>query len=91
MTRSSGLLAERKTQAILLLLTILASPATAADFFGRVVNIVDGDTLTVLASKNQIRVRLDGIDAPERNQAFGKRSRQSLVDICSGKEAHEAS
>ena len=46
---------------------------------GRVVRIADGDTLTVLDdSRVQHRVRLAGIDAPERAQAFGNRSRQSL-------------
>ncbi len=40
---------------------------------GRVVKIVDGDTITVLdASNTQHRIRLQGIDAPERGQAYGK-------------------
>jgi endonuclease YncB( thermonuclease family) len=33
-------------------------------------------------------VRLERIDAPERGQPFGKRSRQSLSEICAGKAAH---
>jgi endonuclease YncB( thermonuclease family) len=41
-----------------------------ADFTGRVVKVADGDTLTVLVNKTQVRVRLDGIDAPESKQAF---------------------
>jgi len=59
-----------------------------ADFAGLVVKVADGDTLTVLVNKRQFRVRLDGIDAPERGQAFGNRSQQSLANICAAKHAH---
>jgi hypothetical protein len=52
-----------------------------------VVKVADGDTLTVLVNKTQIRVRLDAIDAPERGQAFGKQSGQSLADMCAAKRA----
>jgi len=49
---------------------------------GKVVAVADGDTLTVLdASKRPHRVRLNGIDAPERSQAFGTRARQQLSDF----------
>ena len=46
---------------------------------GRVVGVTDGDTISVLDEKNsQHSIRLAGIDAPERRQAFGERSRQNL-------------
>ena len=46
---------------------------------GRVVGISDGDTITVLDDANtQHKIRIDGIDAPEKGQAFGERSKQSL-------------
>jgi micrococcal nuclease len=46
---------------------------------GKVVGVHDGDTVTVLAASNQtIKVRLNGIDAPELAQAFGNRSKQAL-------------
>jgi endonuclease YncB( thermonuclease family) len=61
-----------------------------ADFNGPVVNVHDGDTVTVLVERTQVRVRLVDIDAPELGQAFGKRSRQSLADMCAGKTAHVA-
>lgn len=49
---------------------------------GRVVAIADGDTITVLdADKVQHRIRLGGIDAPEKKQAFGTRSKESLSDL----------
>lgn len=56
-----------------------------AEFTGKVVAIADGDTLTVLLDKRQVKVRLLEIDAPEKAQAFGDRSRQSLSYLCFGK------
>jgi micrococcal nuclease len=63
----------------------LAAPATVAGWSGPVVNVHGGDTMTILLDRLQIKVRLDGIDAPESGQAFGKRLRQSLADLCAAK------
>jgi endonuclease YncB( thermonuclease family) len=65
----------------------LAPSAFAETFEGAVVRVVDGDSLIVLRGQQQVRVRLKEIDAPERNQPFGKRSRQSLTDLCAKKKA----
>ena len=46
-----------------------------------------GDTLTVLVARQEIRVRLTDIDAPESKQAFGSRSKQALSDLCFQKDA----
>lgn len=52
-------------RAAFLAAAIATVPSVAlSDFSGRVVKISDGDTLTVLVNKRPIRVRLDGIDAP---------------------------
>lgn len=64
----------------------LSLTCCAGEITGRVVQVADGDTITVLdSSKTQHKVRLAGIDAPERNQAFGQRSRESLADMVAGK------
>src|ERR1044072_5852818 len=58
-----------------------------ANFAGRVVAVEDGDTIVVLDDANgTYKIRLQGIDAPERGQAFGDRSGQSLSEMVSGKQ-----
>jgi endonuclease YncB( thermonuclease family) len=68
-------------------LVLVAFSARADTFEAAVVRVVDGDSLVVLAERQQVRVRLKEIDAPELKQAFGKRSQQSLVQICDKKTA----
>ena len=59
---------------------------SAADIVGRVVGVSDGDTITVLVdSHDRIKVRLSGIDAPEKSQPFGAASKKSLSDQVFGK------
>ncbi len=66
----------------------LASGAVGAgELVGQVVSVHDGDTLTVLVDRRQVKVRLAEIDAPELGQPFGTRSRQSLADMCARKLA----
>jgi endonuclease YncB( thermonuclease family) len=56
----------------LAVLLFFSNPSIAATLQGRVVAIADGDTLTVLDStKNQHKIRLAGIDAPEKRQPYG--------------------
>ena len=59
----------------------------AATLQGIVVGVADGDTITVLDSNNtQHKIRLQGIDAPEKAQAFGQKSKQSLHELVHGKQ-----
>jgi micrococcal nuclease len=68
-----------------LLLTCVLQSAPS-DLVGKVVRIADGDTLTVLVDKQQVRVRLSAIDAPEKGQDFSQRSRAALADLVFSKE-----
>jgi endonuclease YncB( thermonuclease family) len=75
--------------AVVLELAVAGAPsAFAAEAIGTVIGVSDGDTLTLLdASKNRHRIRLDGIDAPERSQPYGQRARQSLANLAHGRPA----
>lgn len=74
-----------------LLAAILAlgcSIAAANDRSCKVIGVTDGDTLIVLCADNeQVKVRLAEIDAPEKKQPFGARSKQALSDLCFGRQA----
>lgn len=72
-----------------LLTLLLAIPAllTALEgFHGRVVGVVDGDTIKVMHDGSPVSVRLYGIDSPERKQPFGTRAKQFTADLAFGKE-----
>jgi len=53
---------------------------------GEVVSVSDGDTLTVLRDKEQIKVRLFGVDCPEFKQAFGQRAKKFTSERVYGKD-----
>ena len=66
----------RITLAALWFMTWLSWPVWAVTLQGKVIGVSDGDTITVLdASRVARKVRLAGIDAPEKSQAFGDRSK----------------
>ena len=68
---------------------LLASAALGQEAIvrGRCVAVVDGDTIKALAAGNELlRVRLSWIDAPEKSQAFGQRSKQHLSELVFGRE-----
>ncbi len=68
-------------------LVFLSLAAFADSLTGKVVKITDGDTLYVLdANSQQHKIRLAGIDAPERKQAYGLASRKHLASIVAGKQ-----
>jgi endonuclease YncB( thermonuclease family) len=65
----------------------LATTIHADEIRGKVVSIADGDTITVLdADKVQHKIRLEGIDAPEKGQAFGTKSKEKMSELVGEKE-----
>jgi endonuclease YncB( thermonuclease family) len=69
--------------------SLLAQLGHAETLTGKVVAITDGDTVTVLdANKTQHKIRLAGIDAPEKKQAFGNTSKDRLSDCAYNKEVN---
>ena len=60
--------------------------STAGSLHGQVVGVTDGDTVTVLdANKRPNKIRLAGIDAPEKAQAYGQKAKDSLSELVYGK------
>jgi endonuclease YncB( thermonuclease family) len=69
------------------LLILLSCSLHAATLQGKVISVADGDTITVLEGNNtQHKIRLQGIDAPEKTQAFGQKSKQSLSQMVYNKQ-----
>jgi endonuclease YncB( thermonuclease family) len=59
----------------------------ASTYQGRIIGITDGDTLTLLtANKQQIKIRLDSIDAPEKSQPYGAAAKIALSNLVYGKQ-----
>lgn len=67
----------------LLAMTLMLTIATASadSLTGRVVKIADGDTLTLAVGRQHHKIRIAAIDAPERYQAWGDRSRTHLSSL----------
>ncbi len=62
-----------------------SSSAYAVDFQAKVIHIADGDTITVLNNSNEkIKIRLNGIDCPEKAQAYGNKAKQFTKDLVHG-------
>ena len=62
-----------------------SAPAAVQEFTGKVVRVSDGDTITVMHNGKGERIRLHGIDCPEKRQAFGKRAKQFTSKLVFGK------
>jgi len=65
---------------------ILAPTLTdAIEFQGRVVGVIDGDTIKVLQQGKQVKVRLVGIDCPEKDQPYGQKAKSFVMELIAGK------
>lgn len=63
-----------------------ADTSKAQTYEGKVIKVTDGDSINILYEGKPLRIRLAEIDAPERGQPFGKKSREALADYVAGKE-----
>jgi micrococcal nuclease len=66
---------------LIFLLFLITAPVKADTFTARVIGVTDGDTIKVLVNQHPIKIRLHGIDAPERSQSFGHVSTEHLKKI----------
>lgn len=69
---------------LILVATILFSQNSFA-WSGKVIGVTDGDTIKVLRDGKQVKIRLYGIDCPEKRQAFGQKAKQFTADLVAGK------
>ena len=60
--------------------------ATAADYLGKVTSVADGDTFTMESETGKVRVRICGIDAPERGQPGYGQAAGVLANMIEGKD-----
>jgi endonuclease YncB( thermonuclease family) len=71
----------------IVILQVAFSGLVQADIRGKVIAVTDGDTIKLLdANRVQHKVRLAGIDAPEKGQPFGNASRKNLASLVAGKD-----
>ena len=64
---------------------LLVLPYPSWGWSGKVIGVADGDTITVLRDKQPYKIRLYGIDCPEKRQPFGKRAKQFTSELVFGK------
>lgn len=75
--------------AIVALFLVTSGLSHADELIGQVVGVSDGDTITLLdANKTQHKIRLAGVDAPEKDQPFGQASKKSLSDLIFNKQVN---
>jgi micrococcal nuclease len=76
----------KQTAFLIALFILLTGAKIIENIQGKVVGVSDGDTITILTKDNvQIKVRLEGIDCPEKKQAFGQKAKQFTSDLAFGK------
>jgi endonuclease YncB( thermonuclease family) len=85
-TERKGLLFDRASLIALALFFSWLSITQAADYSGLVVSVLDGDTIDILHKQHPERIRLSGIDCPEKGQSYGHQAKQATAAMVLGKE-----
>lgn len=75
-----------KIQCSILAILIYYPSIVCAAFFAQVVSVLDGDTIEVLHDTHPERIRLHGIDCPEKSQAYGQKAKRATSALVFGKE-----
>lgn len=70
---------------VLFLAFLLLASTPAHAWVGRVVAVTDGDTIKVLQDGRETKIRLYGVDTPEKKQAFGQKAKDFTADMVAGK------
>ncbi len=81
-------MSSRKTPLLIFVLCLLfiSFPTLSQVLSGKVVSVADGGTITILdSSKRQHKIRLYGIDTPEKSQAYGKKAKKFTANLAAGK------
>ena len=71
---------------LLLFLPLFSQAADPQSFTGKVVGVSDGDTISVIREGRAVKVRLHGIDCPEKGQPYGTKAKQYTSEMAFGKE-----
>lgn len=73
---------------LLILTTVFSIYVYSAEMIGKVVSVADGDTITIIENldNGRFKIRLYGIDAPEKKQDFGQKAKQYLSSLIFNKE-----
>lgn len=73
---------------LLILTTVFSISVYSAEMTGKVISVADGDTITIIENldNGRFKIRLYGIDAPEKKQDFGQKAKQHLSSLIFGKE-----
>ena len=72
-----------QTIAILFLFFLFCSPVGAKTIQGRIVGVTDGDTIKIVTDEKQVKIRLYGIDTPEKKQDFGQAATRFIKSLLS--------
>ena len=72
----------------LTLLFLLSIPVTCFSWSAKVVSVSDGDTITVIHNGLQEKIRLYGIDTPEKNQDYGQQAKQITSTLIAGRQVN---
>jgi endonuclease YncB( thermonuclease family) len=78
-----------RTQFLLQAAVLIPTIVYAADFTSSVVAVLDGDTLEVLHNQRPERIRLSGIDWPEKNQDYGTGAKHAVAGLAFGEGSHD--